>query len=72
MKRSISLVVQGRERQWGFTFQGDPRHLPEWQADGLDVSLCSNEIPAWAVRLGLLRPWIAVQDLVLRLRLRRG
>ena len=72
MKRSIARVVKGREKQWGFTVQGDPRYLEEWQADGLDVSLCQNEVPAWAVRLGLLRPWVALQDLSLRLRLRRG
>jgi hypothetical protein len=68
MKRSISLVIRGRERQWGFTFEADPRHLPEWQADGLEVALCQNEIPGWAVKLGLLRPWVALQDLFFRLR----
>lgn len=68
MKRSMALIVRGREKEWGFTFQGDPRHLEDWRADGLDVSLCHNEVPAWAVKFGLLRPWVAAQDLGLRLR----
>ena len=62
MKQKFSLVVRGKEKLWGFTFEGDPAHLADWQADGLQVCEVLNRIPQWAQRLGLTYPWFRVQD----------
>lgn len=43
-------------------FEGDPAHLPDWRADGLEVYEVCNVVPVWVQRLGLTRPWCRVQD----------
>jgi len=62
MKRLMSIEVRGREKAWGFLFEGDPAHLPDWLADGLEVYEVCNVIPEWVQRLGLTRLWCRVQD----------
>lgn len=62
-KKLIGLEVRGDTKSWGFHFYGDPKHIPEWRADGLEVSEIENLIPAWVVDLGLARAWCFVQDL---------
>lgn len=61
-KQLMSIEVRGREKQWGFLFEGDPAHLAEWRADGLEVDEVCNVIPVWAQRMGLTRVWCRVQD----------
>lgn len=61
-QRLLSITVRGRERTYSFTFTGDPAHLEEWRADGLDVCEVVNIIPAWVADAGLAQPWCAVQD----------
>lgn len=62
MKQTLSITVHGKRHKWCFNFTGDPKDLEEWRADGLEVYEVFNTIPAWAVRIGLMRPWVAVQD----------
>lgn len=63
MRQRIRIIVTGKSGAlYSFTFDADPRYLPEWQADGLDVAEVLNVVPMWAVDLGLFRPWCAVQD----------
>ena len=62
MKKPLQIVVRGKTESFAFTFLGDPKYLGEWRAQGLDIDEVVNNIPAWAVRAGLTRPWIAVQD----------
>lgn len=62
-EKLICIVVKGNRRTWGFRFKGDPKHLPEWRADGLDVYIPENSIPMWVVRAGLIHPWCFLQDL---------
>ncbi len=69
MKQKISIEVRGKQKTWSFTFDGDPKHLADWRADGLEVYEVDNTIPEWAVSLGLLRPWCLVQDAWKALRL---
>lgn len=59
----LSIDVRGREKRWSFEFIGDPKHLDEWRADGLEVFEVENTIPIWIADLGLARPWCFVQDL---------
>lgn len=63
MKRTCQIVVRGKSRTWAFNFQANPAHLAEWEADGLEVYEVLATIPEWAVRLGLTKPWAAVQSL---------
>lgn len=62
MKRLMSIEVRGRDHSWGFLFEGDPAHLEDWRADGLEVYEVCNVIPEWVVSLGLTRPWCWAQN----------
>jgi hypothetical protein len=64
MVRKLQITVRGREKQWGFMFDGDTRHLADWRADGLEVDEIINTIPEWVVDTGLLRVWCFMQDLL--------
>lgn len=60
--RRFAVTVRGKAHEWSFTFTGHPEHLQDWLDDGLEVYEVLNCVPAWAVNLGLLRPWVAMQD----------
>ncbi len=62
MKRQLSITVRGREHEWNFHFDGDPKHLEEWRADGLQVDEIYNSIPEW-LPSWLMRPWCVIQDI---------
>jgi hypothetical protein len=62
-KKLLSIQVKGNQSEWAFSFYGDPKYLPEWRADGLDIVELENVIPAWVVDIGLLRQWVFMQDL---------
>lgn len=62
MKQKFSILIRGKEKLWGFPFEGDPKHLPDWEADGLQVHEVLNRIPVWAQQLGLSYLWVRVQD----------
>ncbi len=62
MKQMLSITVKGKEKTWCFNFPGDPKYLPEWEADGLEVYEVVNTIPLWAQQSGLTRIWCRVQD----------
>jgi len=59
MEKLMSVTVRGRHHQWGFLFYGDPKHLEDWRADGLEVSEVENVIPERAP----VRLWCFLQDL---------
>lgn len=63
MNTKLSITIQGKNKKWSFTFEGDPRHLDEWREDGLDVEEVLNTIPEWAVNWGLCRVWCFFQDI---------
>lgn len=62
-KTLVGIQVKGKHKTWGFAFYADPEHIPEWQADGLDIDVIENVIPEWVASLWLVRPWCFVQDL---------
>lgn len=62
MKQKFSVEVKGREKSYGFIFEGDPEHLQGWLDDGLEVYEVTNIIPEWAQRMGLTHIWCRVQD----------
>lgn len=61
-KKLMSVTVRGKHHEWNFEFYGDPKHLVEWQADGLDVSLIENTIPLWLPNWVPVRWWCFAQD----------
>lgn len=60
--KALSITVRGREHEWCFRFYGDPAHLDDWRADGLDVYAVENVIPRWAGMWARL--WCWVQDII--------
>lgn len=62
MKRRMFVEVSGRSSLWMFEFYGDPAHLADWRADGLEVNEIVGTVPLWVARIGLARPWVAAQD----------
>lgn len=63
MKKLLSIAVTGKEKTWSFDFYGDAKYLKEWREDGLIVDEILNTVPVWIVNLGLLKPWIFLQDI---------
>lgn len=63
MKKLMNITVKGDRHDWGFSFYGDPKHIEDWLADGLDVTITENTCPEWAVRLGWHRAWFRAQDI---------
>lgn len=61
-KKLISIIVKGKEKEWGFSFYGDPEDLQEWREDGLQVDLVENTIPD-NLPIGLTKLWCFFQDL---------
>jgi len=62
LRKRYSLTVRGRHHTWSFTIDAPPEHVADWRADGLEVDELLNTVPEWAVRAGLLRVWVFVQD----------
>ena len=62
-KKHYSLKIRGKSHTYTFDVWVDPRHLERWWADGIEIDEVVNTIPQWAVNVGLMRPWIFVQDL---------
>lgn len=61
-RKLMHVTVKGDRSRWGFAFYGDPKYIPDWRADGLEVYEIENTVPAWVVRAGLVRAWCLVQD----------
>lgn len=57
------LEVRGHHHTWLFEFYGDPAHITDWLADGLEVREVANTIPDWVPWWGV-KPWCFLQDLV--------
>ena len=62
-RKLMFITVRGDRSHWGFPFYGDPQHVAEWRADGLDVILVENTVPMLIAELGLTGPWCFAQDL---------
>lgn len=62
MKRRMFIEVRGKTGEWSFDFYGDPKHLDEWRADGLEVYEHGYTIPFVIQQLGLTRLWCVACD----------
>lgn len=61
-KKLLSIDVDGDHHHWSFNFYGDPKYIPEWEADGLKIWQIENIIPIW-IPGWLVRPWCFCQDI---------
>lgn len=61
MKRPMSIEVRGRAHRWIFNFDGDPSHLEDWRADGLEVNELQGSVPFEIAGTPLMRPWLWLQ-----------
>jgi len=55
--KKVHLTVKGKKHTWYFQVLADPKYIPEWKADGLDVSPIRCESPALITKLGLQQVW---------------
>lgn len=62
-KKLIGIEVRGHTKRWSFSFYGDPKYIPEWRADGLEVFEIENVAPALVADVGLVSVWCFLQDL---------
>lgn len=62
MKKKLAIDVRGKKHEWSFIFDGDPKYLDEWRADGLHIDEVVNIIPQWYVDLGFpVKLWCDIQ-----------
>lgn len=59
--RLLMITVRGKQKHWEFDFYGDPKYIPEWRADGLEIDEIINVIPDW-VPAPLIKPYVFLQD----------
>lgn len=59
----MTVTVRGREKNWCFSFYGDPAHFPDWVADGLDVVQIENTVPMNLPNWVPVRAWTVLQDI---------
>ena len=62
-KKYFILEVKGKNHTWCFNTIGHEEYWQDWIDDGLKIDLLVNEIPEWAVNMGLLRIWVFFQDI---------
>jgi len=62
MRKTATMIVRGRTSEWAISFDASQDQIEAMRADGIDVGILMHRVPAWAVELGLLRPWCFAQD----------
>jgi len=62
-KKLLSVTVKGNQSKWTFNFYGDQNHIQDWVNDGLEIVEIENVIPKWIVDIGLLKPYVFLQDI---------
>lgn len=63
MKKTCLLTVQGKNLRWSFRVELDPRDIPEYESDGLEILQPYYIVPEWIINAGLMRPFMFLQDL---------
>jgi hypothetical protein len=61
VKRPMFIEVRGNQHRWSFNFDGDPAHLADWRADGLEVNVIEGSVPYGIAGTLLMRPWLWLQ-----------
>jgi hypothetical protein len=64
MKRPMFVDVRGRSGEsYSFEFRGDPAHLSDWRADGLEVYEIAASVPEWLAWCPAMNLYIGAQRL---------
>lgn len=58
----MMVTVPGKRSRWCFIVYGDPKHLPEWRDDGLEIYLVEYSIPPWTLAFPGAYVWCFLQD----------
>ena len=62
-KRLAMIEVRGKRSGWCVAWHASKEQIEDMRADGLEVGIVENIVPAWVAEAGLARPWCFVQDL---------
>ena len=62
-KKLYSITVTGDTKTYSFDTYVDPRYIDEYRAEGIDIDEIVNTIPQWVVDIGMLKPWVFMQDI---------
>jgi hypothetical protein len=60
-KRLHFLTVRGKQHEWRFHVELDPKYLQDWRDDGLEIQEIRNTVPHW-LPSWLMGAWCFVQD----------
>lgn len=63
MKQKLSIEVRGKQHNWSFIINEDPKYLKEWRDDDLIINEVYNVIPEFIVNLGLIKIWCFFEDI---------
>lgn len=58
-----TVDIRGQRSEWGVPTNLSEDAIEAMRADGLNIIIHENIIPAWVVDAGLTRPWCFFQDL---------
>ena len=58
-----TIEIRGKSSTWGINWHASEAEIEALRADGIEVGVIENIIPAWVVDLGLTRAFISAQDL---------
>jgi hypothetical protein len=63
-KKLHAITVRGKQHEWTFNVYVDPKYLPEWRDDGLEIVELGYIIPEWIQDkgYGAMRVWCFLQD----------
>ena len=62
-RKRMFVEVRGKNHRWSFDTTADTKYLPEWHADGLEIHVIENSIPAWLPAWVPAQAWCFAQDL---------
>jgi hypothetical protein len=62
MRQKCFISIRGREHEWTFDVEVDPKHLPEIQADGIEIHQIEYTVPTSVMTSGLAPLWMFLYD----------
>jgi hypothetical protein len=63
-KIKMTLSVKGKSgKEYSFDVYADKKYLDQWWNEGIEIYPLVNEIPEWAVNMGLTHVYCFFQDI---------
>ena len=60
--KSVSVTVRGKRSEWVVDCVMRQGQIDAMREDGVSVDEIMYRVPAWAVSIGLTKPWCFAQD----------